>query len=141
MRLLADRRFSDYLAERFARVYVGTEDGPFILYRRRRFIAWLSDVLLENRRYDAIVKEMIAERGLWTDHPATNFVSVTFDPELGKPTPERLAARVARAVPGDADRLRPVPRPSVPEVEAGRFPRACFVLRRRELEPARHPRR
>ncbi len=95
--LLADRRFSDYLAERFARVYVGTEDGPFILYRRRRFIAWLSDVLLENRRYDDLVREMIAERGLWTDHPATNFVSVTFDPELGKPTPERLAARVARA--------------------------------------------
>jgi Protein of unknown function (DUF1549)/Protein of unknown function (DUF1553) len=95
--LLGDRRFSDYLAERFARVYVGTEDGPFILYRRRRFIAWLSDVLLENRRYDDLVREMIAERGLWTDHPATNFVSVTFDPELGKPTPERLAARVARA--------------------------------------------
>jgi hypothetical protein len=95
--LLKDRRFSDYLAERFARVYVGTEDGPFILYRRRRFIAWLSDVLLENRRYDALVKEMIAERGLWTDSPATNFVTVTFDPDLGKPTPERLAARVARA--------------------------------------------
>jgi hypothetical protein len=95
--LLGDRRCTDYLAERFARVYVGTEDGPFILYRRRRFIAWLSDVLLENRRYDALVREMIAERGLWTDNPATNFVSVTFDPELGKPTPERLAARVARA--------------------------------------------
>jgi hypothetical protein len=95
--LLADRRFSDYLAERFARVYVGTEDGPFILYRRRRFIAWLSDALLENRRYDKLVHEMIADRGLWTDNPATNFVSVTFDPELGKPTPERLAARVARA--------------------------------------------
>lgn len=95
--LLRDRRCSDYLAERFARVYVGTEDGPFILYRRRRFIAWLSDVLLENRRYDSLVREMIADRGLWTDQPATNFVSVTFDPDLGKPTPERLAARVARA--------------------------------------------
>ena len=47
--LLRDRRCTDYLAERFARVYVGTEDGPFILYRRRRFIAWLSDALLENR--------------------------------------------------------------------------------------------
>ena len=95
--LLSDRRCTDYLAERFARVYVGTEDGPFILYRRRRFIAWLSDVLLENRRYDGLVREMIADRGLWTDQPATNFVTVTFDPELGKPTPERLAARVARA--------------------------------------------
>ena len=85
--LLRDRRCTDYLAERFARVYVGTEDGPFILYRRRRFIAWLSDVLLENRRYDSLVREMIADRGLWTDQPATNFVSVTYDPDLKMPTP------------------------------------------------------
>jgi hypothetical protein len=95
--LLADRRCADYLAERFARAYVGTEDGPFLLFRRRRFIAWLSDALLENRPYDALVKDLIADKGLWTDHPATNFVTVTFDPELGRPTPDRLAARVARA--------------------------------------------
>ncbi len=95
--LLKDRRCTDYLAERFARVFVGVEDGPFILYRRRRFIAWLSDSLLENRRYDKLVSEMIADRGLWTDQPATNFVSVTYDPDLKTPTPERLAARVARA--------------------------------------------
>jgi hypothetical protein len=94
--LLRDRRCSDYLAERFARVYVGTENGPFVLFRRRRFVAWLSEMLLENRRYDALVRNLIADRGLWTDKPATNFVSVTFDPDLGRPTPERLAARVAR---------------------------------------------
>ncbi len=29
-RLLHDRRCTDYLAERFARAFVGTEDGPFI---------------------------------------------------------------------------------------------------------------
>ncbi len=95
--LLRDRRSADYLAERFARAFVGTEDGPFLLYRRRRFIAWLSDAILSNRPYGELVREMIADKGLWTDHPATNFVSVTFDPELGRPTPERLAARVARA--------------------------------------------
>jgi Protein of unknown function (DUF1549)/Protein of unknown function (DUF1553) len=95
--LLADRRCADYLAERFARAFVGTEDGPFLLYRRRRFIAWLSDALLENRPYDSLVSELIADRGLWTDHPATNFVTVTFDPDAGRPTPDRLAARVARA--------------------------------------------
>jgi hypothetical protein len=95
--LLSDRRCADYLAERFARAFVGTEDGPFLLFRRRRFIAWLSDALLENRPYDALVKDLIAEKGLWTDHPATNFVTVTFDPEAGRPTPDRLAARVARA--------------------------------------------
>ncbi len=95
--LLRDRRCGDYLAERFARAYVGVEDGPFIVFRRRRFVAWLSDALLENRPYDSLVTELITERGLWTDHPATNFVSVTFDPDAGKPTPDRLAARVARA--------------------------------------------
>jgi hypothetical protein len=95
--LLRDRRTADYLAERLARAFVGTEDGPFLLYRRRRFIAWLSDAIMDNRPYGEIVREMIADQGLWTDHPATNFVTVTFDPDLGRPTPERLAARVARA--------------------------------------------
>jgi hypothetical protein len=96
-RLLHDRRTADSLAERFARVFVGTEDGPFLLFRRRRFVAWLSDAILENRPYDGIVRDLIAESGLWTDHPAVNFVTVTFDPDAGRPTPERLGARVARA--------------------------------------------
>ena len=95
--LLVDRRCADYLAERFARAYVGTEDGPFVLYRRRRFVTWLSDAFMENRPYNVLVSELIASQGLWTDHPATNFVSVTFDPDAGRPTPDRLAARVARA--------------------------------------------
>ena len=36
--LLRDRRCADYLAERLARSYVGTEDGPFLIFRRRRFV-------------------------------------------------------------------------------------------------------
>ncbi len=93
-----DRRCADYLAERFARTYVGTENGPFVLYRRRRFVSWLSDELLRNRPYDQIVREVIAEQGLWTDKPATNFVSVTIEPDNQKgPNPERLAGRVSRA--------------------------------------------
>lgn len=95
--LLADRRTADYLAERFARAFVGTEDGPFLRYRRRRFVTWLSDAFLENRRYDAIVHDMIADEGLWTDHPATNFLTVTIDEKTARPTPDRLSARVARA--------------------------------------------
>jgi hypothetical protein len=95
--LLHDRRFADYFAERFARAFVGTEDGPFLVFRRRRFIAWLSDAILANRPYRAIVRDLIADQGLWTDHPATNFLTVTFDQEAGRPSPERLGARVARA--------------------------------------------
>lgn len=96
--LLQERRFADYLAERLARVYVGTEDGPFLVYRRRRFASWLSDQIYANRPYDQFVRELIASEGLWTDKPATNFVTVTIDQTSGNaPNPERLAARVARA--------------------------------------------
>ena len=38
-----DRRFSDYLSERFARIFVGVDAGPFLIYRRGRFRLWLSD--------------------------------------------------------------------------------------------------
>ena len=95
--LFKDRRFADYFAERLARAYVGTEDGPFLIYRRRRFVSWLSDQLFKNRSYDEIVRELISDQGLWTDKPATNFVTVTVDPAKNTPDAERLAARVARA--------------------------------------------
>ncbi len=95
--LLHDRRCADYLAERFARAFVGTEEGPFLRFRRRRFVAWLSDAILENRPYDAIVRNLIADDGLWTDHPATNFLTVTIDEKTERPTPDRLSARVSRA--------------------------------------------
>lgn len=95
--LLRDRRTADHLAERFARAFVGVEGGPFIVFRRRRFTTWLSDALMENRPYSAVVRELIAERGIWTDHPAVNFVTVTRDEETQRPDPDRLAARVSRA--------------------------------------------
>ncbi len=96
--LLQDRRFSDYFAERLARVVVGTEDGPFIFYRRRRLISWLEEALARNRPYNEVVTDLIADEGLWTDKPATNFVSVTCQPDKGnQPDPVRLAGRVTRA--------------------------------------------
>jgi hypothetical protein len=96
--LLEDRRSSDYLAERFARAYVGTEDGPFLVYRRRRFVTWLSDQLKENRPYDETVRALIADTGLWTSSPAVNFVTVTLDSNQdNQPDPIRLAARTSRA--------------------------------------------
>ncbi len=96
--LLEDRRSSDYLAERLARVFVGTEDGPFLIYRRRRFVSWLSDELLQNRPYDVLVRELVAATGLWTDSPATNFLTVTvMQGDKNQPNAERLAGRVTRA--------------------------------------------
>ncbi len=96
--ILQDQRFNDYLAERLARAYVGTEEGPVLLYRRRRFVTWLSDQIAANRPYDAVVRDLIAGTGLWTDNPATNFVSVTLQKEKkNQPDPIRLAGRVTRA--------------------------------------------
>jgi hypothetical protein len=98
--ILEDPRFADNFAERFARAYVGTEDGPFVLYRRRRFVTWLADQFSKNRRYDHIVRDLIADEGLWTDKPATNFISVTLKPNdknQNQPDPVRLAGRVTRA--------------------------------------------
>jgi Protein of unknown function (DUF1549)/Protein of unknown function (DUF1553) len=95
--LLNDRRFADYFAERFARAYVGTEGGPFLLFRRRRFVTWLSDQLVERTPYDEIARKLIHSDGIWTDKPAVNFVTVTYDPEKKYVDAERVAGRVARA--------------------------------------------
>jgi hypothetical protein len=96
--IFQDRRYTDYLAERLARAFVGTEQGPFLVYRRRRFVSWLSDELMHNRSYQSLVRELIAADGIWTDRPATNFITVTLDPNnKNRPNPERLAGRVARA--------------------------------------------
>ncbi len=97
-RLFADRRYSDYVAERLARAYVGSENGPFLLYRRRRFVLWLSDQLLANMRYDQMATHLISDAGLWTDTPSVNFVTVTCtENNQGQPDPVRLAGRTTRA--------------------------------------------
>ncbi|MEW4452809.1 DUF1549 domain-containing protein [Bremerella sp. JC817] len=96
--LLEDRRYGDYMAERLSRAYVGTENGPFLIFRKRRFVTWLSDQLMANRPYDQLTKELIAESGLWTDHPAVNFITATVDQDGTKePDVAMLAGRLTRA--------------------------------------------
>lgn len=96
--LLADRRFSDYWAERLARIYVGNDNGPFVVFRRRRFTLWLSDQLQANTPYNQIVQKLIAEEGIWTGQPATNFITATANPNSkNQPDPIRLAGRTSRA--------------------------------------------
>jgi hypothetical protein len=95
--LLHDRRFGDYFADRLARAYVGAEDGPLVLYRKRRFLAWLSDELLKNRPYGAIVREMIAGKGRNTDAPGVNFIAAAYDDGKKRLDPEKLTIRVCRA--------------------------------------------
>lgn len=97
--LFEGRRTSDYLAERFARAFVGVENGPFLIYRRRRFVSWLSNQFHENRPYDKLVRSLITAEGLWTSDPEVNFVTVTVDQndKKNKPNEVKLAVRVTRA--------------------------------------------
>jgi len=102
-RLLEDTRTHDYLAERLARAWVGVEDGPFLVYRRRRFVSWLSDQLAKNRRYNFLVKDLMTEEGIWTDSPAVNFYTRNIIPDNGtddKPDPVLLTGRTVRAFVG-----------------------------------------
>lgn len=99
--LLEDRRCSDYLAERYARSLVGAEQGPFLVFRRRRFVSWLSDQLEENLPYDELARQLIQGEGLWTDAPEVNFLTATVDPEKGgRPDPVVLAGHLSRALLG-----------------------------------------
>ena len=96
--LVADRRYADYVGERFARAYVGVENGPFLVYRRRRFVTWLSDQLHENVRYNKLATDLINAEGIWTSHPEVNFYTVTIDQNDNQgPDEIKLAARVTRA--------------------------------------------
>ena len=98
-RLLEDRRHHEYFAERFARAYVGVKDGPFIIYRRRRFVTWLADKFAANRPYDAIARDLVADTGLYNDQPATNFITATIELDEGTEADENeLAGRVARVM-------------------------------------------
>lgn len=95
--LLQDPRTHDYLAERLARSWVGAESGPFVVFRRQRFVTWLSSQLQQNRPYDQIVRDMLTARGLWTDHGPVNFFSAQADTDQGNRIDlVRVTGRVSR---------------------------------------------
>jgi hypothetical protein len=91
-RLFDDPRCHSYLAERFARAMNSLAPAePFFMYRRRRFVAWLSDRIAHRVPYDEIVRDCIAEDGVWTEKPSVNFLT-GHDVD-----PNKLANRTARA--------------------------------------------
>jgi hypothetical protein len=96
--ILKDRRYAEHLAERFRRVYCGSDEGPFVLYRGSRFRTWLADQFAQHRPYNALVRDLIAGSGLWTDQPSTNFITATSLAQMkNQPDPVKLAGRVTRA--------------------------------------------
>jgi hypothetical protein len=95
--MLQDRRWADYFAERFSRAIVGTDDGPFLLFRRRRFNLWLSDQLQSGVGYDSIVQKILASEGLWTDTPPVNFITASMsEGNERKCDPVVLTGRLSR---------------------------------------------
>ena len=96
--LLQDRRSSDYLAERWTRTTVGTNQGPFLIFRRRKYVHWLADQFEKNTGYDVIARQLLDSQGSWTDAPQVNFLTATMDDaDNKKPDSIRLAGRTSRA--------------------------------------------
>jgi hypothetical protein len=94
-RILNDSRFGYYFSERLARSLVGTDDGQFLIFRRDRFKNWLRENLHKKTPYDQLVRHMIADTGLWTSVPATNFISSAFaNDDIDE---NKLAGRSVRA--------------------------------------------
>ena len=95
VRMLQDSRYSDYFAERLARSLVGVEGGPFIVFRRDRLTSWLAGQLHRDTSWSQMTKELIAAEGLWTDRPATNFITVARIENEGL-NENKLAGRTVR---------------------------------------------
>jgi len=96
--LLSDSRWSHYFAERFSRAYVGTNQGPFLLFRKRKFQLWLADEFRQGTPYNEIVRRMFVAEGLWTDRPEVNFLTSTIEEgKGGRVDPILLAGRTSRA--------------------------------------------
>jgi hypothetical protein len=94
-RMLADRRFADYFAQRLVRAFVGSNEGPFLVYRKDRFASWLADQLARDEPFDSIVRRVISDRGLWTGQPSVNFITATIaDDRIDR---MKLAGRTVRA--------------------------------------------
>ncbi|MEL7495982.1 MAG: DUF1553 domain-containing protein [Planctomycetota bacterium] len=97
-RLLQDERTGDHIAERYMRALVGVEDGPFLIFRRRRFRSWMAERFLEQEPYDKLVRQILTDEGIWTDTPSVNFYTRAVSEDNGEqPDPILLAGRTSRA--------------------------------------------
>ncbi|MCU0711623.1 MAG: DUF1553 domain-containing protein [Pirellula sp.] len=96
--LLRDRRSADYLAERLTRATVGTNEGPFLIFRRRKYANWLADELYANSPYDELVRKLITANGSWTDAPQVNFFTATINDNTNdRPDLVQITGRTARS--------------------------------------------
>lgn len=99
-KILHDKRYAEYIAQRLARCFIGADDGQFVVFRRDRFNAWLSEQLQLATPYDEIVRRMVASKGLWTGQPESNFITAAqANDDLDE---NKLATRSVRAFLGQS---------------------------------------
>ena len=67
VRLINDWRFVEFFGDRMARALVNDADTEFRDHERQQFVEWLGAEIQQGRPWDAMVREMIADRGLWAD--------------------------------------------------------------------------
>ena len=96
IKMIEDERFADYFSERLARMLAGTEGGTFVIYRRDRMKDWLAEQIRNDRPWSEVTTELIASEGLWTDSPASNFVTAANIPDEGIDE-NKLAGKTVRA--------------------------------------------
>lgn len=96
LKMLDDERFPTYFADRLARMLTGTEEGQFVIFRRDRLRAWLTEQLRQDRPWPEMVTDLIAGDGLWTSNGHSNFITAAFIDGEGLDE-NKLAGRSVRA--------------------------------------------
>ncbi|MBI4817181.1 MAG: DUF1549 domain-containing protein [Deltaproteobacteria bacterium] len=91
---VSDPRFAQHLASRWSVALAGTDAGPFLVFRRDLFEAWLAREIQAGTGMDEILRRVVETSGSWSDRPAVNFVTATYSGEdLDRPV---LATRLVR---------------------------------------------
>lgn len=96
LKMLRDSRFADYFSERLTRMLVGSDEGPFIVYRRDRLRDWLTRQIRQDRPWSQTVERLVAGDGLWTENGHTNFITATVIEDEGVDE-NKLAGKTVRA--------------------------------------------
>ena len=96
LKMLADKRFTEYFADRLARVLTGVEEGQFVIFRRDMLRVWLGRQLAADRPWPETVTDLIAGDGLWTSDGHVNFITAAQVDGEGLDE-NKLAGRTVRA--------------------------------------------
>lgn len=95
-RLIADRRFVEYLGAKFAAAFIDSGGDDLKPHQQMRFAVWLGEAIQNGRGYDELAREIVSGQGVFADRPATTFVAAEL--AAGDEAAQRLAARTSRVL-------------------------------------------